>query len=453
MDGSEATKEVVFRSRGTTDLDRVLDDSSEDGTVKIPPTIEDNVSVSSKLGDFVPVDLKMKSEENINCILAYLVDRVRSLEMQIEHQPKSGNPSEISTDEDLEEDNVSVSSKLGDFVPVDQGRWKSSKAADQAQSNLTQTLKDLDISTNEDNWSKWESYFHMLVESLELSTFAFGDTQQAPTTLSELMISLADGNAKEFESKVLPGLYRDVLGRIYHQQFPGVEIINEVEKRRFDAAMVLLFSILTSCTSSRRLEGIMDREGARESRNVGLMFQHLKNHFVQITGTSITQKVMRLVSIARYNPKDKASVKAIEVLRDSRGAFVEQELFFPEIFFVSIFLATLEPNSTVRERLQLMVNEAGKSMELDSVIQVFHSWYRDQEMQQSNDSFTFVKPGKLPRDPKALLLSMEEQKHFKGCSRMGACYQCFKKTGDMSLLWKDCLRHNKNLSKGKKNAD
>ena len=36
---------------------------------------------------------------------------------------------------------------------------------------------------------------------------------------------------------------------------------------------------------------------------------------------------------------------------------------------------------------------------------------------------------------------------------MGACYQCFKKTGDMSVLWKDCLRHNKNLSKGKKSAD
>ena len=90
--------------------------------------------------------------------------------------------------------------------------------------------------------------------------------------------------------------YRDVLGRIFHQQFPGVEIINEVEKRRFDAAMVLLFSILTSCTASRRLKGIMDREGARESRNVGLMFRHLKNYFVQITGTSMTQKVMRLVS-------------------------------------------------------------------------------------------------------------------------------------------------------------
>ena len=292
--------------------------------------------------------LTVKSEENINSLLAYLVDEVKSLKLQVEQQSsmnagvtyesKSGKlHSEISTDEDLEEDNVSVSSKLGDFIPVDQGRWKSSKAAEQAQSNFTQILKDLDIVNNEENWSKWDSYFHMLVESLELPTFVFGDTQPAPTTLSELMTSLADGNAKKFESKVVPGLYRDVLGRICHQLYLGVEIINEEEKRRFDAAMVLLFSILSSCTASRRLEGVMEREGARESRNVGLMFQHLKNHFVQITGTSVTQRMMRLVSIARYNPKYKASVKAIEILRDSRRALVEQEVVSPEIFFVAIF--------------------------------------------------------------------------------------------------------------------
>ena len=140
------------------------------------------------------------------------------------------------------------------------------------------------------------------------------------------MASLADGNTEKFERKVVPSLYRDVLGRIYHQHYPGVEIINEEVKRRFDANMVLLFSILTSCTASRRLEGVMDREGARESRKIGLMFQHLKNHFVQITGTSVTQKMMKLVSIAHYNPKDKASVKAIETIRECKRALAEQEV-------------------------------------------------------------------------------------------------------------------------------
>ena len=76
----------------------------------------------------------------------------------------------------------------------------------------------------------------------------------------------------------------------------------------------------------------MDREGARDSGNVGLMFQHLKNHFVQITGTSITQKFIRLISIAHYNPADQGCGKAIEVIRDSRRALAEQEIVLPEIF-------------------------------------------------------------------------------------------------------------------------
>ena len=84
--------------------------------------------------------------------------------------------------------------------------------------------------------------------------------------------------------------------------------------------MVLLVSILTSCTTSQRLEGLMDRGGAREYRNVTLMFRHLRDHFVQVTGTSLTQKMMKLVSIAHFNPKDKASVKAIETIRECRRA-------------------------------------------------------------------------------------------------------------------------------------
>ena len=86
--------------------------------------------------------------------------------------------------------------------------------------------------------------------------------------------------------------------------------------------------------------------------------------------------------------------------------------------FVALSLATLEPNSTIRERLQLMVNDAGKGIELDSVIQVFQSWYRDQEIQKANDSFQKLGKdlSKLPRDPRALLLTIEDKKYFKGCT-------------------------------------
>ena len=68
-----------------------------------------------------------------------------------------------------------------------------------------------------------------------------------------------------------------MFGRVYVnlEDLKGVEIVHEEEKRRFGAALVLLFSIITSCTSSARLEGIMDRNGAKESRNVSLMYKYL----------------------------------------------------------------------------------------------------------------------------------------------------------------------------------
>ena len=286
MDRSSSLEEVEFRRQETKDQGREQEDSSEESTVKV------------------------KKEGDINSMLAYLVERVKSLEKQVQQQSLPEDRSEISSEED---DNLSVSSKWFEFLPMDRNRWTSTKASDQAQGNLTKILKSLDISGNEDNWAKFENYFQMLVESLELSSFVFGDLQPAPITLSDLVYRLADGNEREVDSKVLPGLYKEgVQGRIFHMQFPGAEVINDAEKRRFDTANVLLFSILTACTSSQRLEGVMNREGATDSRNIGLMFRHLKNHFVQLTGTSMTQKVMRLISIARFDQTDKASVNAID---------------------------------------------------------------------------------------------------------------------------------------------
>ena len=75
--------------------------------------------------------------------------------------------------------------------------------------------------------------------------------------------------------------------------------------------------------------------------------------------------MMKLVSIAHFHPKDRISVKAIEILMNSRRALVEQEVVCPEIFFVAIFLAILEPDSAIRERHHIMVNESGKNVQLD----------------------------------------------------------------------------------------
>ena len=74
------------------------------------------------------------------------------------------------------------------------------------------------------------------------------------------------------------------------------------------------------CTASPRLDGVMDRERARETKNVPLIYSFLKKHYVLVTGTSITQKMLKVCSIARYDPKDEGAVKAIETLRDTRYA-------------------------------------------------------------------------------------------------------------------------------------
>ena len=57
--------------------------------------------------------------------------------------------------------------------------------------------------------------------------------------------------------------------------------------------MMLVFTIMSSCTASPRLDGIMDRDGARDSADVALMYKLLKNHFVQIRRTSITHRFLK----------------------------------------------------------------------------------------------------------------------------------------------------------------
>ena len=164
--------------------------------------------------------------------------------------------------EEEDGDNVSAaSSKIEDYIPVDHGRWKPSKTAEQARAALLQTLKDLHIARFDDNWAKWDGFFRTLVHSLELPAYIFGDTPlPAPMTHADLIRTYANGNSEKYTEIMVPGLFQDpVLGRVYHnrEDLKGVEIIHEEEKRRFDAAMVLHFSIITSCTVSSRLEGIM----------------------------------------------------------------------------------------------------------------------------------------------------------------------------------------------------
>ena len=119
-------------------------------------------------------------------------------------------------------------------------------------------------------------------------------------------------------------------------------------------------------------------------------------------------------------------------------------MLLPEIFYVSMFIGTLRPDSSIRDRIQLLVTDSGQDILFDNVINVFHTWLRDQEIQRSNDStFHSFRPGKVPRESKAMLMYLEDQRQIRGCTKAGMCYQCYKKSGDMTVMWKDCTRHNK----------
>ena len=51
-----------------------------------------------------------------------------------------------------------MSSKLDGVRPVDHGRWRASKNTEMARSTFSQSLKELDIANNEDNWAHYSQY-------------------------------------------------------------------------------------------------------------------------------------------------------------------------------------------------------------------------------------------------------------------------------------------------------
>ena len=65
--------------------------------------------------------------------------------------------------------------------------------------------------------------------------------------------------------QIIPGMFQDIAERIFHKHndLQGIEIVHEEEKRRLDAVMLLLYSVLIFRTVSQRLNGVMGRGQAR----------------------------------------------------------------------------------------------------------------------------------------------------------------------------------------------
>ena len=179
------------------------------------------------------------------------------------------------------------------------------------------------------------------------------------------------------------------------------------------------------------------------------MSQNLTEHFTMKTGSSITQKFLSICSIAHHDKSDRNSMRAIGILRENKRALEGQEIFCPDIMYVSILLGTLDPDSAIKDRLGLIVNEKGDNVELESMIGYCQTWFRDKDIQTRNDkTLGSLKSGKGLKTLPTNKLSISEEKEFRECTRHGICYACFT-AGSKDQIYKDCVKHYKKKSEQK----
>ena len=369
---------------------------------------------------------------------------VKSEFRHVEHADLRSQSSSYVDDDELSRQTVE------DALLKDRMRFMSNKIKDNTCKTFVDLLKGTNISKGDSNWVSWEGYFGSIVDTLELKHWLYQGVP-IPLTMQDLLVDLADNNMRFLESEILPHLYRDTLGRvtIRYQDLDGVEIMNDEEKRRFDSSMMYVFSVLISCATNANLKGILDKNGATIRKDVPAMFKNLKDHFVLKTGSSITQKFLNITSVAHHDKSDKNSAQAIAVLRENKRALEGQGIKCPDIFFVSILLGTLDPDSSIKERMGLLVNEQGDNVDLETMIGYMQTWFRDRDIQSRNDkALGSVKTGKSPRLIPTNKLSAAEQKVFGECTRQGICYACFS-AGTKDQVYKDCPKHFKKKSEGK----
>ena len=404
------------------------------------PVDEDVIETSTDTVELATEQLTPTKQPPLDAdLIRQLMERIAILEHQNGKLP-SGNDDNLD-DEDL--DNVSVmSSKIDEFTPKDHGRWKTSKSQETARNQFIDQLKGLDIGNKEENWFKFESIFQIVMKSLDLTDYVIEPELQTPMSHTDMKRAIGNNNSEFYTTNIAPYIKTDTMGHMYHPNFPDVEIVSEDERSRFENNYLLLYSIITTCTNSSRLDSVMSRDHAREQRDIAKMYKYLKAHFVQITGSSMTQRIVKLMKLAHYNPEDRGLVKALETLRESKRVLKELSVS-QELLYVSIFLAALEPGSAIKDRLNVLVNEKGEETTLDEVAHMYQTWYRDHEIQQQNDStFRKMKMGKAPRDVKTNLLTVEQKKIFGKCTKDGICYNCYI-TGKKDIQYKDCITHRK----------
>ena len=255
-------------------------------------------------------------------MLRQLMGKITNLEAQVSNQKSARQPDD-DLDDDDDVDNVSVMrSKIDEFTPKDHGRWKSSKSQETARNQFIDQLKGLDIGNKDDNWLKFEAILQIIIKSLDLTDYVIEPELEPPMSHTDMKRAYGNNDSMYYTTHVAPYMKPDTMGHMYHPDFK-IEIVTEEERSRFENNYLFLYSIITACTNSSRLDSVMSRDRAREQQNIARMYKYLKEHFVQITGNSMTQRIVKLMKLAHYDPDDKGLVKAIETLRESKRVLKE----------------------------------------------------------------------------------------------------------------------------------
>ena len=73
----------------------------------------------------------------------------------------------------------------------------------------------------------------------------------------------------------------------------------------------------------------------KKTQSAAEIYETLTSHFVQMTGNSLMQLIVQLIGLARHDPRDNGSGRAIVKLRELQHEFVQREIMFQPILYIS----------------------------------------------------------------------------------------------------------------------
>ena len=98
-----------------------------------------------------------------------------------------------------------------------------------------------------------------------------------------------------------------------------------------------------------------------------------------MTGNSMMRLIVQLIGLACHDPRDNGIAKVIVKLREQQE-FIQRKIVFQSILYISVFLMTLEPESLLKEKLSMLVNDNYHSISFERIVTEFTTHFRDQEI-------------------------------------------------------------------------